>query len=151
VEIELTKGAWAKVDLTDLASVIHHCWQHHAGYATANVDGRTLLMHRVILGLPPGKVPEVDHINHDHLDNRRSNLRVGTRNQNGWNRRKQSRPSSSRFKGVDWFHGRIWRARIRLDSKDIHIGLYETEEEAARAYNAAATKLFGEFAYLNEV
>jgi HNH endonuclease len=133
------------------ALVLHRCWSYHAGYATARVDGRTVLMHGVVLGLGPGHVPEVDHINHDPLGNRMSNLRVGTRNQNGWNRQKQRSPSSSRFKGVDRFHGRIWRARIRFDSKDMHIGLYEIEEEAARAYNIAATELFGEYAYLSEV
>lgn len=95
--------------------------------------------------LVPGET--VDHINGNALDNRRSNLRVATPIQQQYNR-KVSSLSKTGFKGVSFEYGK-YRARIRKDGEHISIGMFDTPEDAARAYDGAAHELFGEFARLN--
>lgn len=96
---------------------------------------------------------DVDHKNHDTLDNRIDNLRLATRTQNNQNsvkcRRRAGKPLSSKHKGV-YFHKRSgkWLARINLDKRQVHLGLFTLEHEAAEAYNVAARAHFGEFAHV---
>jgi AP2 domain/HNH endonuclease len=91
----------------------------------------------------------VDHINGNGLDNRRTNLRPATSAENARNRRSQ-RGSSSPYKGVSWIRSRRnWRANLRVGDRLIHLGSYTDPADAARAYDAAALKYFGEFARLN--
>jgi hypothetical protein len=103
-------------------------------------------MHRVILNAPKGM--EVDHINRDGLDNRKVNLRLATTTQNVCNRYWRSK--TSKYKGVhfDKSCGK-YRTEITLNRKRIHVGKYDSEIEAAKAYDNAAKKYHGEFAYLN--
>ncbi len=89
---------------------------------------------------------EIDHRNGDTLDNRRKNLRVVTKNQNQQNRHHVE--GRSRFKGVGWCQY-SWRAYIKVNQKFIHIGMFPTEEDAARAYDVVAREHFGEFACTN--
>lgn len=92
----------------------------------------------------------VDHRNHDGLDNRRANLRVGTQADNNANQRKRSRPTSSRYKGVYWSNTYgVWIAEIKGPVGRKHLGRFEDETEAAKVYDDAALELFGEFAHLN--
>ena len=115
-------------------------------------SGAILYMHRLILDAPSGL--EVDHRNCDGLDNRRDNLRLATRSQNSANSRKSGwyagRRTSSIYKGVQK-HGQCagWQARITVDGKLRHLGMFANEVDAARAYNAAALERWGEFARLN--
>ncbi len=113
-------------------------------------------MHRAVMsfskgrisGVPNGKF--VDHINHNGLDNRRANLRIVTHKQNGWNRRKTARKSTSRYKGVCWSkRERMWHVQIKKNGKQITIGYFLDEKAAARAYDAKADELFGQYAALN--
>jgi len=90
----------------------------------------------------------IDHRDNDGLNNCKWNLRVCSRKQNNRNRKTRSRKTSD-FKGVDLRAGGRWRAKIRVDGKSIHIGLFATQEEAARAYDVSARKHFGEFACCN--
>jgi hypothetical protein len=113
-------------------------------------------MHRLVIDVLPGCY--CDHINHNGLDNRKANLRVSTHKQNVWHRRKFSgrtydglkRPSRSRYKGVDWSNDiKRWRVRIRVNGKRIYLGSFDNEIDAAKAYDIAAKKYRGEFAFLN--
>lgn len=101
-------------------------------------------LHRQILNPTPGQY--VDHRNGDSLDNTRSNLRIATPAQNMRNvRRARGR---SRFKGVS-ANRRGWRALIGVNRQILQLGTFPTEEEAARAYDAAARLHHGEFAATN--
>lgn len=101
--------------------------------------------------LRPATGLQVDHINHDIHDNRRINLRIATPSQNGQNRRKRS-DNTSGYKGVSWKKAnKAWQAYIKYKQKTIYLGLHNTPELAALAYNKKARELFGEFALLNVV
>lgn len=112
------------------------------------VRERAVMMHRLLLNAPKGSY--VDHVNGDRLDNRKENLRLCTKQENSWNRKPTK--GSSKYKGI-WFvkSRKKWRSCIRVNGKAMHLGYYETEEEAALAYNKAADKYFGEFAWLNNI
>jgi hypothetical protein len=98
--------------------------------------------------LLPG-APQVDHINHDTLDNRRANLREATTSQNKMNERRR-KDNTSGFKGVAWHKGRRkWCAHIGKDRVKYYLGYFLVVEDAARAYDAEARKRFGEFACVN--
>jgi hypothetical protein len=105
-------------------------------------------MHRDIMNSPKGLL--VDHRNCDGLDNRRANLRLATHSQNQCNKRKRRSKTSSRFIGVsfDKWTGR-WYASIKTNGKTIWLGRFDSEIEAAKAYDRAAIKYHGEFARLN--
>lgn len=117
---------------------------------------KPIRLQNLIMQPPPGK--EVDHKNHNGLDNRRENLRVATRQQQMWNTRTHH-DTASGFKGVLYRHDlapgnvrntrRLWMAYIRMNGKRQSLGHYEDPESAARAHDAAARELHGEFAYLN--
>lgn len=112
----------------------------------------SVLLHRLLLNAP--KESEVDHINGDGLDNRRSNLRLATRAQNAANTivRKRHSTKPSRFRGVHWAPRGLagyWVAQIRIEGKFRHLGYCKDEEQAARLYDDAAFEAHGEFATLN--
>jgi hypothetical protein len=141
VEIELSKDRWAKVDLADLGLVIGWCWQCiSSGYAYRSDPERqrSVPMHREILGLPDDDPRDVDHINHDKLDNRRANLRIATRSQNMGNMRRNQH--SSQYRGVSRLRQK-WMARIN-GQHSRYLGWYESEIEAAYAYDAVAKETF---------
>lgn len=89
----------------------------------------------------------VDHRNGDSLDNRKANLRPATTTENNQNRRRR-RDNTSGYKGV-WTRGTRWHASIRANGQRHYLGSHSTPDAAARAYDAAARELHGEFAALN--
>lgn len=151
-EIPVTNTRPAIVNDSDYELVARHKWHRSSkGYAQTVLplgrgQQRTVLMHRLILDAPKGI--QVDHIDHDKLNNRRSNIRLCSGHDNQGNRR--SSVGSSRFKGVTWSkQKRKWKAYIQQRKSTCYLGYYDAEEAAARAYDAAAREYFGEFAYLN--
>jgi len=105
-------------------------------------------MHRVIMNPSPNLL--VDHKNLNTLDNTRTNLRLATRSQNMFNRKKIKSETSSRFIGVCFNkRSKKWCAYINVEGKRIWLGTFDNEIDAALAYDAAAKKYHGEFARLN--
>lgn len=160
-EIVLSRGKVAWVDDVDFEWLNQWSWTFHGRYAYRkgrSSEGvlykKSILMHRQILGVvDQSRDVEVDHINHDKLDNRRSNLRVCGRSQNLANQRLSSK-SKSGYKGVCFLEGcteRPWSAYVTTNKKRVYLGYFETKEEAAAVYNQAALQNFGEFALLNRV
>lgn len=137
--------AWAFIDAADLPLLGTAAWcMTAAGYPIQRRGTRIVYLHRVIM---PGD-GVADHISGDKLDCRRANLRRCSQLDNSRNTRRQVNNTSG-FKGVrETARGRF-NARITVARQNIHIGNYLTAEEAARAYDAAATEHFGEFACLN--
>ena len=157
--IKLTQGQYALVDDADYTWLNQHKWYAHKDHSgdfyvmrhSPMIRGKQHLihMHRFILALEKGDKRQGDHINHNTLDNRQSNLRICTNQQNAFNQKSHSN-TSSQFKGVYWNKNKKkWRTQIVIKGKTKHIGYFDTEEEAAEAYDKAATEEFGEFACLN--
>lgn len=118
------------------------------GYAMSrDSDGSQKQILRLLLNLSNDKY--VDHINGDHLDNRRRNLRIASASENNYNARIRC-DNSSGFKGVSFNKRKDkYRSYINFERKPIHIGYFDNPEDAARAYDTAARFLFGEFACVN--
>jgi len=157
-EIQLTQGFVALVDDEDFERVNSVGPWHavvfprgvYAKHTTARVNGKqkSFSMHNFILGMID-KHTEVDHEDHNGLNNQRGNLRVATYQENQRNRRK-SHNNTSGYKGVCWNKARRkWAAMIRVNGKLIHLGRFVAIEDAAQAYDAAALRYFGEFAFTN--
>ncbi len=149
-EVVLRGGRLARVDDADYERVSRHRWRlaqfKTNSYAITTIKGRTVRMHRFILDAKTNEL--IDHANRDGLDNQRANLRTCTNRLNLRNRAK-NKSGTSRFKGVVLQKNRRWRARIYGDGGVIELGYFDTEIEAARAYDDAARGMFGEFARLN--
>lgn len=123
-------------------------WTNQNGYVLVRIEGHAFRAHRVAWLLQTGEWPtlDVDHINGVRTDNRWCNLRAATRSQNLQNMGRR-RDNLSGVKGVGYDRAkRRWRAQIKVDGRNLHVGRFDTKEEAAAAYAAAAEKYFGEFA-----
>ena len=156
VKIPLTKGKFAIVDLQDSTVISHYKWHFlKTGYAATSVGGRKnkkmIYMHRLLMSVTDRHI-SVDHINKDKLDNRRSNLRICTHRQNCSNSSKSKNRKTSIYKGVYFDKERqLWQAKIKVNYKNVYLGRFPIETQAAKAYNNAALKYFGIFASVNEL
>ena len=164
--LPLTQGKFAVVDDEDYPELSKHKWfaeqDNNIFYARRFLPQKkgkrpSMRMPRQIMGLESGNKKQIDHINHNGLDNRRCNLRICTSQQNTFNRKKNEN-CSSRYKGVSLHLGRFkngkryksfWESRIKFKSVQIYLGSFTNEIDAAFAYDVKAKELFGEFAYPN--
>ena len=160
--IQLTQGKVAQVDEID-SDLFNMRWcisqkgrtpVNQRTYAVRCINGHMIYMHRIILerildrSLRRGEY--VDHINHDGLDNHRTNLRLSTNKQNHANMRKHGDRTSSRFKGVYWSDSeQRWVASIFRNGRRVIIRRFISELDAALAYDEWARELDGEFACTN--
>jgi len=140
----------ATIDVDDIAKLKPYKWRlltSRSKYAVTGNGKSTILMHRLINETPDGMF--TDHINRDKLDNRKANLRTCTNSANVQNRTCSS-ANSSGYKGV-CFHKATgkWAAAIERDGQRKNLGLFDTVEDAAKAYDNAAVELHGEFACPN--
>lgn len=155
-QIPLTKGQFAIVDDCDYDHLMQWKWyatMGNAGYYAKRAGRRNgkqfdILMARNILNVTDSKV-FVDHKNGNTLDNRRENLRICCNAQNTCNRR-SAKGSTSKYLGVSFFTKmRKWKAQIQKHGKRIYLGLFDNEEDAAKAYDVAAKVYHGEYANVN--
>lgn len=157
--IDLTQGYRTIVD-DDMYKYLNQWkWCYARGYAMRRVyikgsgrkenKGYGIYLHNLVLIPSEGKI--IDHISRDSLDNRRCNLRECTKKENSRNA-SLDKNNTSGYKGVSWRKdSNKWRARIRVDNKLIMLGNFKDKKDAAKAYNEAAKKYFGEYAYLNKI
>jgi|GEM_PF-1043650 AP2 domain. len=157
INLPLRNGGFTSIDNEDLTLVKPFKWRRQPkpsgkSYAitrlVANGKATTLRMHRLIMHAAKNAV--VDHINHDGLDNRKANLRIVSVAKNNYNRRKL-KLKTSKFKGVHQTELGYWKAGLRLNYKQIHLGTFDSQELAAAAYNHKARQVFGQHACLNAV
>lgn len=154
--IPLTRGQFARVDPEDypwLSQFRWHCQKRpHTCYAVrtlwVNGEACKVWMHREVMDTPARLV--CDHINHDGLDNRRRNLRNCTKGQNNLNK-PSYRNGESRYKGLWRRHGASrWHVSIQVGGHEKNLGVFDSEIDAARAYDEAARRLHGQYACLND-
>lgn len=156
-KIKLTKGKYALVDKEDYEELNKLNWFLGGSkgklYAmrskTINGKKRSILMHRVIMGNPKGKM--IDHKDGNTLNNQRANLRLCNDSQNAINRKMQSNNKSG-YRGVFYIaknKSKPWVSAIGFQGKQIIGGTFTDKESAARKYNELALKYHGEFACLN--
>lgn len=160
--IALTQGYYAKVSDKDFARVNRFKWcaqlcrrkdgSLRTVYGQSRIKGILVSLHRFILGLTDPKI-QVDHRDHDGLNNVRRNLRRCGQKQNIRNIYKRP-DTASKYKGVTWENYRQrWKAQIMVSGRNLFIGRFLPtsvgEKAAARAYDAAARKYFGRFASTN--
>lgn len=118
-----------------------------------NKNNYCTLMHRMIMELEGYKIKgkQIDHINGNGLDNRLENLRLASHSENQRNS-KLRKDNTSGYKGVVWNkRDKVWFALLRIGKKRLNLGSFDNKIDAAKAYNEAAIKYYGEFANLNEI
>jgi hypothetical protein len=157
--------AVAIVDESDAERCLMHAWHasarqkpgyHRYVYAARRVwfDAKRsaiVYLHRFLMEPPPGLY--VDHINRNTLDNRRANLRLATHSQNLRNNGRRKRDGAwSRYRGVTMDKRDMrWVAQIAIGGRHLSLGYFDSEVEAAKAFNRAASEAYGEFAVLNDL
>lgn len=161
--IPLTQGKVALVDDEDFERLSMHKWtaerrngkvrifwyairKEPVGYVENRTKYKTKYLHQEILGVSTG----IDHKDGDGLNNQRHNLRLCSQTQNSQNKLKR-KGCSSKYKGVCWFRpAKLWAAGITVNGRSISLKYFKSEIDAAKVYDAAAVKYFGEFAKTNK-
>jgi hypothetical protein len=155
-EIPLTKGFITIVDDDDYEYLNQFKWRAQGlvyavrdDFSNGRANRKQIYMHREITGAKKGEV--VDHLNHQTLDNRKSNIRVCSQTFNNANHRMRT-DNTSGYKGVYWNkRDKKWTAQINFKGKNRNLGNFDSKNDAARMYNFWALDLFGEHALVNEI
>lgn len=139
------KGVEFIIDDEDFTLVSKYTWHlNHKGYVRSEIRGKQVMLHRVVMNVTDPQL-QVDHIKGNKLDNRKSQLRICTNQQNQFNRGK-NKNNTSGYKGVKWRADRSkWIAVINFNRKRKILGSFECPKEASKAYVTAAKNLHGEF------
>lgn len=153
-EIILTRGKVALVDDEDFELINSMSWylakRKHTNYAATEIKNKAVYMHRFILGLND-RSKLTDHIDHNGLNNQKSNLRITNPSENTSNTSSRKK-STSKYLGVSFNkRDKKWSAFIKKGNLKKNLGAFEKEEDAAKAYNKAALELHKEYANLNIV
>lgn len=136
-------------DLEDQELINCFKWSLHSkGYAVTIVAGKSVLMHRLIMGVLDKPEVEVDHIFHNRLDNRRSKIRACSHSENRRNARKLKPTAHSQYKGIYNDLGR-WHVQIMQNAKVKNLGRYSNEILAAKVYDQHAIETFKDYAFVN--
>lgn len=145
-----SKGEKFLFDKADYEKIKNINWYDCCGYIVGNdntgVKQKQIKMHRLIMNYPNDKA--IDHISGDKHDNRKQNLRICSIKENNRNTKVQQRNKTG-IKGVTFTHCNTYQSQIQVDGKLKYLGTFKTAEEAAKVYNEAALKYFGEFARIN--
>ena len=149
-EVDLGHEVVSIIDVEDVQLVSDYAWyKSHYGYSCNknNKRGTNIMMHRLIMRASEGEY--VDHINRNPLDNRKSNLRICSHQQNCFNKC-GNKNTTSKHRGVCWkTREQKWIGEIKCGDTKKYIGSYLSEDDAGRAYDKEAIALYGKFAYLN--
>lgn len=152
--IKLTQEKVTLVDEDDYERVSKYKWcASNSGNGTyygyrKDTNGKTVLMHRFIMNVTDADIL-VDHENHDTLDNQKLNLRVCTKTNNNRNKSPHSN-STSKYLGVSWDKSRNkWKSNIYVNKRLLFLGRFNSEEDAAKAYDVVAIREFKQYANLN--
>jgi len=148
--IKTKSGYEILIDDDDYRLVSQYKWHVYKDrniyYATSKSNGARIKMHRLILNAQPGEI--VDHIDGNGLNNQKSNLRICTVQENI--RNMKAILGKSKYKGVSFKKNmKKWQANIGFNYKMLFIGYFQTQEQAAAAYDEVARALFGDYANLN--
>lgn len=142
-----TEAGWRCAKFRDAGQIAGH--RAATGYITVRVNYKIVMAHRIIWEMHNGPIPEgiqIDHMDMDRSNNLRSNLRLATNAENNSNRGLQSNNTSG-HKGVTWSKSRRkWCAQIKVAQKNVHLGRYDTIEEAVTIRQNATERYHGQFA-----
>lgn len=140
---ECFTGQEYKIDVDDYNLVSQYVWHVDAnGYVITKVNGRVIKQHRLVMGIVDDDRYEVDHIEHDTLDNRKSKLRLADRSLNCFNRR-IGKGNRSGIIGVFWMSSaNKWAAQIAVDKNRHYLGVFDSKEDAAAARKKAENELY---------
>lgn len=136
-------------DLEDYDKIKDYCWSTRHGYLRARnpLTNKDIIMHRLIMDVLDDKNVVVDHIKHNKLDNRKSQLRICTNTENSRNKEKVS-CNTSGYTGITYNKKRnCWNSQITVNKKSIHLGTFYNLDDAILARRNAENKYFGEFSY----
>lgn len=150
-KIPLTPDGFVVIDTEDLSKVENHLWvkrimPNGKCYANFSSNGKRGAVHRLVMGVTDPKI-EVDHIDNDGLNCRKSNLRLCTHLQNHLNKGKR-KDSKQKYKCIEYRYGK-YRPYININGKRTVLGLFDSPEEAAKIYDKKAVEIHGEFANTN--